>query len=100
MGRTIRDTGLGLLRTVVLIDGETLGGWVNFFRSWLENTAAFSIRENELIRKIQLGKEIYEWEGTLEITRYECSYPAEDSFPADDSYPGDIIEVVTLSDAI
>lgn len=47
-----RDRGDNkLLYTATLVDGEPIGGWVKFFRNWLErSTRSYTIRENEVVR--------------------------------------------------
>lgn len=98
MSLLIQDTGNQLKRTATFVDGEAIGGWVKFFRSWLESTQELTIRENELIRKIQTIKESGEWEGSYNIKATEQLYPANNLYPSNVLYPGTITLEVTVDD--
>lgn len=39
-----------LLYQATLVDGEAVGGWVNFFRTWLEKNRDLSIRADEVVQ--------------------------------------------------
>lgn len=97
-GLKIKDTGYKLLRTVTLIDGEAIGGWIDFFKEWMSKGSDFVIRENALVTIDIPVNESYEWSGTVVIKKFTCLFPSNALFPSNILFPGTLVSTHTNYD--
>jgi hypothetical protein len=98
MSLTITMVGNRVLRTAEFVSGENVGGWVSFFRKWLENITNLTIRENEVVRKIKNIQENQGISSEYLFNIYESLYPAENLYPTEELYPGTFMGAVIILD--
>ena len=98
MSLTITMVGNRVLRTAEFVSGENVGGWVSFFRKWLENITNLTIRENEVVRKIKNIQENQGISSEYLFNIYESLYPSETLYPDEELYPGTFKQEVNLLD--
>lgn len=84
---TINDKIYKLRRSCTLVDGTNIGGYINFFKEWMQKTKEFTIRENTIVEKTNDSDEPQEWAGEVVITRYDCLYPSNTLYPSPTLYP-------------
>lgn len=48
-----------LIYSVKLVSGESFGGWTNFFKKLVENNSTYTIRENEVLVKLIVFKDVF-----------------------------------------
>lgn len=97
--KQVKDVGAGkLLKTYTLASGEAIGGWVTFFKKWLETTKDFVLRENEDVLQQLRERERWEWAGVIDVLIYNLLFPAVDLYPAADLYPGTYEDVITYNE--
>jgi hypothetical protein len=100
---TIQDMGINLQfkRSVTLVSGQVVGGWVNFFRKWLSSENEFMIREDAIVSISNESNESMEWDGEVVINKYTCLYPLDDPgglYPSNLLYPGSLSSTRTEND--
>lgn len=98
---SIHDKSYGLLRTATLVDGQNVGGWVKFFKKWMEKSKEYIIREDALVGIPILTNEPMEWGGTIQVIRIDCLYPRDDPgglYPSNLLFPGTIDSTRTFYD--
>ena len=71
-----------LIYSVHAIDGETFGGWQNFYRELLRSDLKMSIRENELLVILNTIAEAQGWNEVNTISVFSCPIPSESLFPS------------------
>jgi hypothetical protein len=85
--------------SVTAIDGVSVGGWEEFFKSILKDGKDFAIAENEVLILLNNVSESEGVEGSVNIQVFNALYPADDLYPANDLYPNiEVASEVTLSD--
>ena len=71
-----------LIYSVHAIDGETFGGWQNFYRELLRSDLKMSIRENELLVILNTIAEAQGWNEVNTINVFSCPLPSDTLFPS------------------
>jgi hypothetical protein len=97
----IVDKNIILRRDVELIDGEAIGGWINFFKKWMAKEDDFVLREDALVETTMEVEEEQEWSGDIDLTLIDCLYPEDDPgglYPANNLYPGTVNVTRNYSD--
>ncbi len=85
--------------SVNAIDGVSVGGWEEFFKSILKDSKDFAIAENEVLILLNSASELEGVQGVLDIEVYNALYPEDDLYPSDDLYPNNVVaSEVALSD--
>lgn len=86
----IVDMQTHLRRDCTLIDGQAIGGWINFFKKWMAKEDDFIIREDaEIVETLDITEE-ESWAGNITFTKLTCLYPGAAVFPSNALYPGTI----------
>ncbi len=78
MELSIKDRGNRLKRTVTLIDGLPIGGWIRFFKKWLTANDYFTIREDAIVSIPFIESEEFNIAGVVTIDSIDCLYPETD----------------------
>jgi len=91
--------GDSYIYTYKCASGESLGSWVEFFRSIKNAGQDFVIRENEILVLLVNINETVQNDSDYTIQVTNALYPAEDLFPSDTLYPNTaVLEEVTVND--
>lgn len=89
ISKRLRDVGNGLFkREYVFVSGEAVGGWVTFFKKWLQNTRDFTLRDTEQVLQQLRKKERISLDGSVSLIVYNLLFPSDTLFPANDLVPG------------
>jgi hypothetical protein len=73
--------------SVEAVDGEVVGGWVNFFRKLVKAGQTFVIRENEILVRLVTQFESWGWTENQTQTVYACPVPSATLYPSSTLYP-------------
>ena len=95
---TDTDTGNKFMKTVKLVDGEPMGGWVNFFRNLISKENNLTIREDAIVAVNKEIDEEYSWDGEIDVTVFDILVPANNQYPSDSLTPGTVSTSTTLYD--
>ena len=87
--KQVQDVGAGLLlKSYTLASGEAIGGWVTFFKKWLETTKDFVLRENEAVLQQTRYLESYRWRAVTSRRIYNLLFPSTTLYPSSALTPG------------
>jgi hypothetical protein len=84
---TARDNGGLTQYAVKCLDGSTLGGWEQFFKSLIKGNKKLVIRENEILVLLITQFERQNWAEKTDISVYACPVPSEELYPSETLYP-------------
>jgi hypothetical protein len=84
---TARDNGGLTMYSVKCLDGSSLGGWEQFFKSLLKGNKKLVIRENEILVLLITQFERQNWTEKTDISVYACPVPSEELYPSETLYP-------------
>lgn len=87
--KQVQDIGAGnLLKSYTLASGEAIGGWVTFFKKWLETTKDFVLRENEAVLQQTRYLETFRWRAVTFRRIYNLLFPSATLYPSSTLTPG------------
>lgn len=99
MDKRSKDVGGNLiLNTYVLVNGDAIGGWINYMKSRYQGEKDFTLREDAIVDVPLYQSEILEWAGTLTMKTFDCLFPDNALWPADNLYPGTLTSTVVEYD--
>lgn len=83
------------------LSGESLGSWVEFFRKLRKDSTDFIINQDEILVILNTFTEKSNYDGTINIKRYNALYPSNILYPSNTLYPNTaLVSEVTISDSV
>lgn len=99
ISKKVKDVGAGnLLKTYTLASGEAIGGWVTFFKKWLQTSKDFTLREDEDVLQQLRERESWKWGGNVAVLVYNLLFPSPTLFPSKTLFPGSFNAVVNYDE--
>lgn len=99
MDKRSNDAGGGLiLKTYVLVNGDAIGGWINYMKNRYEGDKEFIIREDALVNVPLYQEESMEWTGYLTMKTFDVLFPENTLYPENNLYPGTLTSTVVEYD--
>lgn len=84
---TARDDNGVTMYSVKCLDGSSLGGWEQFFKTLVQGNRKLVIRENEVLVLVQNTAESSKWSEDTSISVFACPIPSVALYPSDTLYP-------------
>ena len=89
ISKEVKDVGAGLLlKSYTFVDGDAVGGWIDFFKKWLETGQDFVLRESEEVLQQLRSRERVDWDGNISVLVYNYLFPSDTLFPSKTLFPG------------
>lgn len=90
--------GTSTVFNIKCLDGSSLGGWEEFFKTMLKGQRILVIGENEVLILLNVQRENAIYNGSYQIEPINFDTPDEDLYPADDYYSIENLTGVSIDD--